>query len=64
MKRLFRSRKERMLSGVLGGLAEYFGVDSALVRLIFVALLFLTAFFPLAIVYVIAAIIIPDEGRV
>ncbi|OGC95872.1 MAG: hypothetical protein A2W25_03260 [candidate division Zixibacteria bacterium RBG_16_53_22] len=37
-KKLYRSRKERMLAGVCGGLAEYFNVDPTLVRLATVAL--------------------------
>lgn len=37
-KKLVRSEKERILGGVCGGLAEYFGVDPTLVRLVFVLL--------------------------
>ena len=36
-KRLQRSRTERMIAGVCGGIAEYFEVDPTLVRLIWVA---------------------------
>ena len=32
-KRLYRSRKDKMLAGICGGLAEYFDVDPSLVRL-------------------------------
>ena len=32
-KRLYRSRKDKMLAGICGGLAEYFAVDPSLVRL-------------------------------
>jgi phage shock protein PspC (stress-responsive transcriptional regulator) len=35
-KRLYRSRKERKIGGVCGGLAEYFGLDPMVVRVIFV----------------------------
>lgn len=37
MKRLYRSRDERMVAGVAGGIAQYFNVDPTLVRLAFVA---------------------------
>jgi phage shock protein C len=37
-KKLYRSRTERMIAGVCGGLAEYFEIDSTLVRLIAIAL--------------------------
>jgi phage shock protein C len=40
-KRLYRSRTERVLLGVCGGLAEYFGVDPVLIRLIFIAFILL-----------------------
>lgn len=35
-KKLYRSDKERMLAGICGGLAEYFGVDPTWIRLFFV----------------------------
>ncbi len=39
-KRLYRSKSEKMIAGVCGGLASYFGIDPTLVRLVFVLLLF------------------------
>ncbi|MEZ4727847.1 MAG: PspC domain-containing protein [Caldilineaceae bacterium] len=38
-KRLYRSRNDRMVAGVCGGLAHYFGIDPTLVRLAFAVLL-------------------------
>lgn len=58
-KRLYRSRTNRMLCGVCGGVAEYFNIDPTLVRLGFVLLLCAAGSGVLA--YFIAAIIIPDE---
>lgn len=60
MKRLYRSNKERMLAGVLGGIAEYFRIDPTLVRLLFVIGL-ISSFFTLAIVYIISIFIIPES---
>lgn len=60
MKRLYRSENERMLAGVLGGLAEYFNIDPTLVRLLFVVSLFIsvgTSF----LAYIVAIIIMPHE---
>lgn len=57
-KRLYRSRKDKMLAGICGGLAEYFAVDPSLVRLACV-LLCLYAGTGL-LVYILAAIIIPE----
>ncbi|PKM53820.1 Uncharacterized membrane protein YvlC [Petrocella atlantisensis] len=56
-KKLYRSRTDRMLFGVCGGLAEYFNVDPTLVRLVMV-LFWMTGGGFLA--YLIAAIIIPE----
>lgn len=58
--RLYRSRDERMLAGVAGGLGEHFDLDPTIVRLGW-ALAFL-ATGPLAILlYVICALVIPRE---
>lgn len=57
-KRLYRSRENRMLCGVCGGIAEYFNIDPTLIRLLFV-LFGLSGGGILA--YIIAAIIIPDS---
>lgn len=59
MKRLYRSRKNRMLGGVCGGIAEYFSIDPVIVRLIVVALFFAGGSALLA--YIIALIVIPYE---
>jgi phage shock protein C len=39
--RLYRSESDRMLAGVCGGIAEYFGIDSSIVRLIFIGIILL-----------------------
>ena len=59
MKRMYRSKKDRKIAGICGGLSEYFDVDSTLLRLIFVLLLFTTGFAPIIITYLIGWIIIP-----
>ncbi|HSX30734.1 MAG TPA: PspC domain-containing protein [Candidatus Saccharimonadales bacterium] len=38
-KRLYRSTEDKMIAGVCGGLAEYFGIDAVIVRVIAVVLL-------------------------
>lgn len=60
LKKLRRSRRDRVIGGVCGGLADYFGVDVALVRL----LMFLLIFFGGVSlwVYVILWIVIPAEN--
>jgi len=58
-KRLYRSRRERMIAGVCGGIGEYVGLDPTLVRLLFV-LLAITGGSGL-LVYLIMMVIIPEE---
>ncbi len=58
-KRLYRSKKDRMICGGCGGIANYFNIDPTLVRLAFVLIAMGAGSGILA--YIIAAIIIPDE---
>src|SRR4051812_10699227 len=59
-RRLYRSRDERLLGGVCGGLAEYFGIDPVIVRIIAVALVFAGGAGFLA--YIAAWLLVPDAG--
>ena len=58
-KRLYRSRDERIIWGVCGGIAKYFGVDPTFIRLIAVLTLFLAL--TGILIYIILAIIMPLE---
>ena len=58
-KKLYRSNTDKMLCGVLGGLAEYLNVDSTLIRILYAALCVFCAQFPGLVLYIICAIIIP-----
>jgi len=60
-RRLYRSKSDRMIWGVCGGLAKYFDMDSTVVRIIAVLLL-LVGVAPAVIAYIIMAIVIPAEG--
>ena len=60
VKRLYRSRRHRIIAGVAGGMAEYFGIDRTLVRLVWVFLL-LPAGFPGLVPYLLCWLIIPLE---
>ncbi len=63
-RKLYKSRHDRKICGVCGGLAEYFGIDSTVVRLIAVVLLFTPI--PTFIIYLIFAIVMPynDNGTI
>ena len=60
-RRLLRSRTNRMFAGVCGGLAEAYGADATAVRLLTVIFGVITGIFPVLIIYLIAAIVIPDR---
>ena len=59
MKKLYKSNTDKKLSGVCGGIAAYFGVDSTLIRLIWVVFTLLGGSGLLA--YIICAVVIPNE---
>ena len=50
-----------MIAGVVGGLAEYFGIDPTLARVGYVVLSILSVAFPGILVYLICWLLIPDE---
>lgn len=60
-RRLYRSRENRMIAGVCGGIAEYFNLDPTMIRLAAAILLVVTNV-PIFIAYIICAIVIP-EGK-
>jgi phage shock protein C len=57
-KRLYRSRNDRLLAGVCGGIAEYFGWDPTAVRLVFIASCLLPG--PQLVAYLAGWILIPQ----
>jgi phage shock protein C len=59
-KKLFRSHEDRLLAGVCGGIAQYLEIDSTLVRLTWVLLIFAGIGIP---AYIVAWIIIPEESK-
>ena len=61
-KRLYRSGKDRILGGVLGGLAEYLNVDPTIIRILYVLLLFSSIGF-IVLAYIVAWIIIPRNPQ-
>lgn len=58
-KKLYRSRTDRVFFGVCGGLAEYFGIDATLVRLVAIIIAIWGGIGVLA--YIIGVLVIPEE---
>ncbi len=59
MKRRLYKSNNKLICGVLGGVAEYFDMDPTLVRILYAALSVFTAGFPGFALYIICAIVIP-----
>jgi phage shock protein PspC (stress-responsive transcriptional regulator) len=60
-RRLYRSRGDRVIGGVCGGIAKYFGIDPVIVRVVAVALIFLGGTGLIA--YLAGVLLIPNEGE-
>lgn len=58
---LKRSRKDRMIAGVCGGIADWLGWDTTLVRIVYVLVSVLSAAFPGILVYLILWIAMPEK---
>ncbi len=58
-RKLYRSRTNRMIAGVCSGLAEFFGIDPTVVRLVFVAGTLL-GFGSFILIYLVLFIIVPE----
>lgn len=63
MKKLLRSKTNKLICGVCGGVAEYFGIDPTVIRVLWAIAAFFS-FGMAALAYVVCAIIIPLESDV
>jgi phage shock protein C len=63
VRRLYRSRNQRMVAGVCGGIAEYSNLDPTLVRVLFILLAFVTGGCTL-LAYPVLWIVVPDQPAV
>lgn len=59
VKRLYRSRTNRKIAGVCGGLAEYFNVDATIMRLLFILVVLFSVGFGI-IAYILMWVIMPE----
>ena len=60
-RRLERNEEKAVISGVLAGMAEYFGQDPVLFRVLAITFLILTGFFPGILLYLAAWVIMPKK---
>lgn len=61
MKKLYRSEKNKLWLGVIGGIAEYFNIDAVILRVGFILILVFTGFIPAIIAYLLTAAVMPKK---
>ncbi|MFC5711297.1 PspC domain-containing protein [Thalassorhabdus alkalitolerans] len=61
MKKLYRTREDRKIAGVCGGLAAYFGIDATIVRVLTVVLAIVTSGVPFLLGYLLLVFLMPNE---
>ncbi len=60
-KKLYKSRENRIIFGVMGGLGEYFNIDPVLFRVVYVGFMVFTVVLPGIIAYILMAIVMPNR---
>ncbi len=59
--KLYKSDKDKVLSGVIGGIGEYVDIDPTVLRLVFILIAIMTGIFPSIVAYIIAALVVPKH---
>lgn len=62
-KKLYRSKEDRKMTGLCGGIGEYFGVDPTIIRILVVLIAMITAFVPALIIYFVISAIVPEKDE-
>jgi len=60
-KKLYRSVKDRKISGICGGIAESLNIDPTIVRIVVIFALFITGIVPILVAYIVGTLIIPEK---
>ena len=63
MKRLYKSRKNKVIAGVFGGIGEYFDIDPVVLRLPWILLVIFTGLIPGIFAYLIAIFVVPARPK-
>lgn len=63
IKRLYRSKVDRIIAGVCGGFAEYFNIDSTIVRVLWLVILFLTGVWLGLLIYLVCLVVMKDNPQ-
>lgn len=60
-KRLYKSKANKSIGGVIGGVGDYFDIDPVLLRVVWILIVIFTGVFPGLIAYILAMIIVPER---
>lgn len=63
MKKLYKSNKNKIFAGVIGGIGEYFNIDPVILRLVWVLIIIFTGFIPGIIAYFISILVVPKKSK-
>ena len=63
MKRIYRSRTDRKIFGICGGIGEAYDIDPNIVRIVVVFLCFVTGLIPLIVTYIVARLLLPEADH-
>ncbi len=63
MKKVYKSKKNKVIAGVIGGVGEYFDVDPVLLRLLFLLVVIATGIVPGIIAYIVGALVMPKAKK-
>jgi len=63
MKKLYKSNKNKIFAGVIGGIGEYFNIDPVILRLVWVLIMIFTGFVPGLIAYLISILVVPIKNK-
>ena len=61
MKKLYRSEENKLITGVAGGVAEYYEIDPVIVRLVAIFVTIITGVIPMALLYLLSVLVIPKR---
>jgi phage shock protein C len=59
-KRLYRSRENKIIYGIMGGIGEYYDTDPVIIRLVYLLITFATGLVPGILLYLVAMLIVPE----
>lgn len=61
MKRLYKSKENKIFAGVIGGIGEYLDIDPVVLRIIWIIIVIFTGFVPGIIAYIIGIFVVPPK---